>query len=133
MDAQRAIAALNEKRLSENPAREIENQTRIAAGQPPRTPNVPLQLGTGINTGPVTVGLMGSDAHGFNYTVFGREVNLASRLEGVSGSGRIIIGERTFKHLQRLDGALAARCVEQTPVTPKGFRGPVRIFEVPWK
>ena len=29
----------------------------------------------------VTVGLMGSDEHLLNYTVFGREVNLASRLE----------------------------------------------------
>jgi class 3 adenylate cyclase len=40
---------------------------------------------------------MGSDAHILNYTVFGREVNLASRLEGVSGHGRIVISETTLK------------------------------------
>ena len=133
VEAQRAINQLNEQRLAENPAREVENQVRIAAGQPPRPLHIALQLGTGINTGAATVGLMGSNQHILNYTVFGREVNLASRLEGVSGSGRIIVGETTFKHLQKLDPALAARCVEQSPVTPKGFRGPVRIFEVPWK
>ena len=133
IDAQRAIFDLNEKRLAQNPGRAAQNSEREAAGLPPLPPLTPLQLGTGINTGAMTVGLMGSEAHIWNFTVFGREVNLASRLEGVSGSGRIIVSEATFKHLQRLDPELAARCVEQSPVTPKGFRGPVRIFEVPWK
>lgn len=131
--AQQAIAELNAKRLAQNPEREAENRSREVAGLPPRPPLTELYLGTGINTGPITVGLMGSDAHGFNYTVFGREVNLASRLEGVSGTGRIIIGEHTFKHIQKHDPGLAARCVEQPAVTPKGFRGAIRIYEVPWK
>ena len=76
---------------------------------------------------------MGSDAHILNYTVFGREVNLASRLEGVSGSGRIIISYATYSHLMRHDPALAATCKELPPVTPKGFLNPVRIYEVPWQ
>jgi len=92
-----------------------------------------LQLGTGINTGTVIVGLMGSGEHISNYTIFGREVNLASRLEGVSGSGRIIISEITYNHLLRHDPALAATCVELAPVTVKGIRTAVRIFEVPWQ
>ena len=133
IDAQRAILALNEKRLAENPAREIENQTRAAAGQPPRPLHIALQLGTGINTGLVTVGLMGSDAHGFNYTVFGREVNLASRLEGVSGSGRIIISDTTYYHLLRHAPELASTCTELFPVTVKGIKSQVRIYEVPWQ
>jgi class 3 adenylate cyclase len=95
--------------------------------------NVALQLGTGINTGLVTVGLMGSDQHILNYTVFGREVNLASRLEGHSGSGRIIISDTTYNHLLRASPALAATCVELFPVKPKGFLHPVRIYEVPWQ
>ena len=131
--AQKAIADLNVKRLAQNPERAAENTSREAAGLPPRPPLSELFLGTGINTGLITVGLMGSDDHGFNYTVFGREVNLASRLEGVSGTGRIIVGATTFKHLQKHDPELAARCAEQPPVTPKGFRDPVRIFQVPWK
>jgi class 3 adenylate cyclase/CHASE2 domain-containing sensor protein len=131
--AQKAIADLNVKRLAQNPERAAENAIREAAGLPPRPPLSELFLGTGINTGTMTVGLLGSNEHGFNYSVFGREVNLASRLEGVSGTGRIIVGAATFRHLQKHDPELAARCVEQTPVTPKGFRDPVRIFEVPWK
>jgi len=133
IDAQRAIQALNERRQAQNPDREIENRSRVAAGLPPRPLHAALQLGTGINTGPVTVGLMGSDQHILNYTVFGREVNLASRLEGHSGSGRIIISDTTYNHLLRASPALAATCVELFPVKPKGFLHPVRIYEVPWQ
>jgi class 3 adenylate cyclase len=133
IDAQRAILALNEKRLAQNPAREIENRARTAAGLPPRPLHVALQLGSGINTGMVTVGLMGSDRHIFNYTVFGREVNLASRLEGHSGGGRIVISDTTYNHLLRHAPALASTCKELFPVTPKGFLNPVRVYEIPWQ
>jgi class 3 adenylate cyclase len=133
VDAQRAILELNRQRLAKNPAREMENQAREAAGLPPKPLHVALQLGTGINTGPVTVGLMGSDQHGFNYTVFGREVNLASRLEGVSGSGRIIISDVTYYHLLRHAPEIAATCTELFPEKVKGFRDAVRIYEVPWQ
>ena len=94
--------------------------------------HTPLKLGTGINSGLVTVGLMGSDAHILNYTVFGREVNLASRLEGVSGHGRIVISEATYKDLQRDDPALAASCIELEPVKLKGFKEAVKNYAVPW-
>ena len=133
IEAQQAIHELNEKRLAQNESREIENRARLSAGLPPKSPLTALQLGTGINTGLVTVGLMGSETHQYNYTVFGREVNLASRLEGVSGSGRIIISETTYNHLLRHDPALASTCQELIPVTPKGFLNPVRIYEVPWQ
>ena len=133
MEAQRKIFELNQRRLAQTAAREIENRARLSAGLPPKPPLTALQLGTGINTGLVTVGLMGSDAHILNYTVFGREVNLASRLEGVSGSGRIIISDTTYNHLRRHDPALAATCVELPSVTVKGIKAAVQIFEVPWK
>jgi class 3 adenylate cyclase/CHASE2 domain-containing sensor protein len=133
IDAQRAICNLNEKRSAQDAARETENRTRLSAGLPPRPPLRALQLGTGINTGLATVGLMGSDAHILNYTVFGREVNLASRLESVSGSGRIIISNTTYNHLLREDPALASICIEMFPVTIKGIRDAVRIYEVPWQ
>lgn len=133
IDAQRAIYELNRKREADNPAREMENRARLAAGMPPRPLNVALQLGTGINTGLVTAGLMGSEEHGFNYTVFGREVNLASRLEGVSGSGRIIISDLTYFQLLRHAPELASTCAELFPEKVKGFREAVRIYEVPWQ
>jgi class 3 adenylate cyclase/CHASE2 domain-containing sensor protein len=133
IDAQRAIRDLNEQRLAQNPAREIENQARLAAGLPLKPMHVALQLGSGINSGLITVGLMGSDQDGLNYTVFGREVNLASRLEGVSGSGRIIISEATYFHLERHASDLAGTCIELAPEKVKGFRDAVRIYEVPWR
>jgi class 3 adenylate cyclase/CHASE2 domain-containing sensor protein len=133
VDAQRAIHDLNQTRSAQSQARETENRARLSAGLPPRPPLRALQVGTGINTGLATVGLMGSDAHILNYTVFGREVNLASRLESVSGSGRIIISDTTYNHLLREDPALASTCVEMFPVTVKGIRDAVRIYEVPWQ
>jgi class 3 adenylate cyclase len=132
IDAQRAIRQLNEQRLAQNTARDLENQALLKIGMPPKPMHVPLQLGTGVNTGRVTVGLMGSDQHGFNYTVFGREVNLASRLEGVSGSGRIIVSEATYLHLCQDAPELAATCKELAPEKVKGFRESIRIYEVPW-
>ncbi len=131
--AQRAMYELNERRNEENKRREEENKQRTAAGQPPRSLLARLSLGTGINSGVSIVGLMGSVQHTFNYTVFGREVNLASRLEGVSGRGRIIIGETTYNDLVRFDAELAKTCVELDPVHVKGIEKAVRIFEVPWK
>ena len=133
IDTQRAIHELNEKRMAKKASREVENRARLSAGMPPLPPLVALQLGTGINTGLVAVGLMGSDAHILNYTVFGREVNVASRLESVSGSGRIIISDATYNHLVRDDPTLAATCVEMPPVTVKGIRAAVKVYEVPWQ
>ena len=133
IDAQRAMHQLNLDRAVENQNREKENVARAAAGQPPLNMLPLLSLGTGVNTGIVTVGLMGSNAHILNYTVFGREVNLASRLEGVSGRGRIIISASTFAALQRDEPALAATCVELPPVTVKGIRKAISIYEVPWR
>ena len=133
VDTQRGLYALNLRRAEENKRRETDNPARVAAGQPP-LPLLPLlALGTGINSGTCIVGLMGSDDTILNYTVFGREVNLASRLEGVSGRGRIIIGEATYRGVQRDDPVLAAKCVELPPVAVKGFKGQVRIYEVPWR
>ena len=131
--AQRAVYDLNRNRAEENKRREQENIVRVAAGQPPK-PMLPILLmGSGINTGMVTVGLMGSQAEQQNYTVFGREVNLASRLESASGRGRIFIGQATYEHLLRDDPALAATCVALPAQKLKGISAAVTVFEVPWR
>ncbi len=133
IDAQRAIYALNQERAAENKRREQENAQRAQHGLPALPILKLLAMGSGVNTGIVTVGLMGSERHTFNYTVFGRDVNLASRLEGLSGRGRILIGEATYRMLQKDDPGLAVACQELAPTTPKGFRTPVKIYEVPWR
>jgi len=133
VEAQQIIYALNQERFRENKRREQENANRVAAGQPPLALLPLLTVGTGINTGEMTVGLMGSNAHILNYTVFGREVNLASRLEGLSGRARIYISEATHLVPQRDAPELAATCQKLVPATVKGIRHPVTIYEVPWK
>lgn len=133
IDSQRAMYAVNHKRAQENERRKAENIAREARGEE-ALPLLPvLQLGSGINTGMSTVGLMGSSDHIFNYTVFGVEVNLASRLEGVSGRGRIIVSYRTYEQVKAADPELAATFIEQPAVVVKGISSSVRIFEVPWK
>lgn len=124
IEAQRGIDSLNQKRSAENAAHSADTS---------KSPLPILTLGCGVNTGMVDVGLMGSIERQYSYTTFGREVNLASRLEGVSGSARIIIGETTYRHLLRDDPQLAAICIEQPPVKVKGFQDAVKIYEAPWK
>jgi class 3 adenylate cyclase/CHASE2 domain-containing sensor protein len=133
IEAQRAIHSLNLQRAEENKRREQENPGRISKGETALPPLKLLSLGTGVNTGVVTVGLMGSDAHIVNYTVVGREVNLASRLEGFSGRGRILIGEGTYRALKQHEPELANTCVEQPLASLRGFSSALRIYEVPWK
>ncbi|HET6468958.1 MAG TPA: adenylate/guanylate cyclase domain-containing protein [Geminicoccaceae bacterium] len=59
-------------------------------------PFEPIELGTGINTGPCFVGNLGSEQR-FNYSVLGDTVNVAARLEGQTKAYTlpIIIGEST--------------------------------------
>jgi class 3 adenylate cyclase len=133
IDAQRAIYQLNQQRAKENQQRELENLTRVAAGLMPRRLLPILLLGSGINTGMVTAGLMGSAAETRNYTVFGHEVNLAQRLESLSGRGRILISETTYEQLLRDDPALAATCTALPAASVKGIRSAVKVYEAPWR
>ena len=137
MEAQRAIDDFNRQRDEENQARAAENLARVAAGRPALAPLPLLCLGTGINTGMATVGIMGAEAKAGvrqgNYTVFGREVNLASRLEGASGRGRIFISRSTYEQLLRDEPSLASACSPLPPAQVKGIRSAVEIFEVRWR
>jgi adenylate cyclase len=132
IDAQRAVFRFNQEREAENKRREEENAKRAAAGLPPISLLPILVFGSGINTGVVTAGYMGSEER-LNYTVFGGDVNLASRLESVSGRARIIISEATLAEIIQDDPTLALSCVELPPVKVKGIREPVPIYEVPWR
>ena len=84
----------------------------------------PLAIGVGLNTGPLSVGNMGSDLH-MNYSVIGDDVNLASRLEGQSKTYGvpIVIGENTRA---RLGDGFAI--LELDLLRVKGKQRPVRVF-----
>ncbi len=86
----------------------------------------PLEVGVGINSGPMIIGNMGSRER-FNYTVIGDEAHLGARLEAANKDfrTRILISEATWG---QVSGRLAAR--ELDVVTFRGLDRPVRVFEL---
>ncbi|MCO4745906.1 MAG: response regulator [Proteobacteria bacterium] len=91
--------------IAQQQALDTMNAERTAEGQPP------IRTGIGLNTGPVTLGIIG-DEQRFNTSIVGDTVNLAARMEGlskfygvritISGSTRDALGDRfALRFLER--------------------------------
>jgi adenylate cyclase len=94
------------------------NLKMVADGLPP------LEMGIGINTGPVVVGNLGSEAR-TKYGIVGAVVNIASRIESNTVGGQVLVGEATYAHVN-------AMVTAQPPLTVmmKGLKRPLVCYPV---
>lgn len=86
--------------------------------------NTPLEIRIGINTGLCTVGNFGAESR-MDYTILGREVNLASRLESSARPGTVIISEPTYELVK--EDFICRSCGK---LTVKGISGEIQAWEV---
>lgn len=101
---QEALSDLNRKRLS-------NGKTQIITG-------------IGINTGEVIAGNIGSEKR-LEYTVIGREVNLAQRIESKTQKGELLISEKTYEYVKD-----NVEVMKLQPVELKGIEGKVSVYAV---
>ena len=83
-----------------------------------------FEVRMGISTGFATVGNFGSDER-MDYTIIGKQVNLANRLQAAAQAGEILIGQETWLLVRDV-----FRCVSKKPVQAKGFERPIQTYAV---
>jgi class 3 adenylate cyclase/CheY-like chemotaxis protein len=113
-DTERALACALEMQL----AMDTVNERNQASGLPE------LKMGIGINTGDVMVGNIGSEKHS-NYSVIGKHVNLAARIQACAAGDEIMISESAF-----LDGGLEVWVDSKRQFTPKGIDHPIVVYRL---
>ena len=87
--------------------------------------NLPsLSMGIGISSGKLVVGNIGSQKR-MKYGVVGETVNLASRLEALTGSNQILVSESTYGH-----NADWVSPIGRMKTKIKGFEKPVMVYDV---
>ena len=84
----------------------------------------PPALRMGINSGVCKVGNFGTENR-LDYTLLGRTVNLASRLESAAASNEILLSKDTYVLI-----ADAVDSLDKGQISVKGFAAPVNVFSV---
>ena len=84
----------------------------------------PPALRMGINSGVCKVGNFGTENR-LDYTLLGRAVNLASRLESSAKSNEILVSKDTYDLIKD-----TVKCADKGQISVKGFADPVNVFSV---
>eukprot|EP01012_Entosiphon_sulcatum_P017922 TRINITY_DN2267_c0_g1_i1.p1 TRINITY_DN2267_c0_g1~~TRINITY_DN2267_c0_g1_i1.p1 ORF type:complete len:1423 (+),score=218.53 TRINITY_DN2267_c0_g1_i1:40-4269(+) len=102
------------------------DQLRNLNSQRGKKGDPPLQIGIGINTGPVVSGNIGI-ARRMEYTVIGHHVNLASRAEGMTKQYGVtaLITQNTYSRVEK-----DFECRELDFVVPPGTSSAIRVYEL---
>ncbi|MBI4284709.1 MAG: PAS domain-containing protein [Chloroflexi bacterium] len=114
----------NHAELAIRMALDMQSRVKMMNEKSPLWTEFPLAIGIGINTGYVTVGNIGPENHR-DYTIIGRHVNLASRLEAEAKAGQILISQRTYRLVANL-----VRAEEIGAFNVKGFDKPVQVYSI---
>ncbi len=105
-------------------AKEMRTRLSHLQGEWERDYGVKLQARTGIHTGVCAVGNFGSRAR-MDYTIIGRAVNLAARLETAAAPGTILVSKDTFELIKD-----HIPCTPRDPLQLKGIKEAVPTFQV---
>lgn len=86
--------------------------------------NSQLEIRIGINSGVCTVGNFGAESR-MDYTILGREVNLASRLEQAAAPGTILISDTTHNLIKD-----TIQCRAKGNIAVRGIQNEITVHEV---
>jgi adenylate cyclase len=84
----------------------------------------PIHMGIGLNTGDFVAGNIGSEDK-IEFTLIGDHVNLASRIEHLSGRNQVLISEATWQPIKHLVSA-----VRLPPLMVKGKSIPIIVYSI---
>lgn len=94
------------------------NISRIKKGHPPFT------IGTGIHTGMVVSGNLGSEKR-YDYTIIGEPLHIVARLCAMAAPGQTVVSEETYQKIKQMVKANALN-----PIAIKGSMESLKTYEI---